>query len=59
MWGEEQLVLPEAHPLFRPPHPLFLAPGGGEGCGEQEGGQGQWGEEVERERKGQEGRKAS
>ena len=38
------MVLPEAHPLFRPPHPLFLAPGGGEGCGEWHEQGERWGE---------------
>ena len=44
MWEEEQTGLPEAHPLFPLPHPLFLAPGRGEESGEEgEGEQGkQW-----------------
>jgi hypothetical protein len=32
--------LPEAHPLFPLPHPLFLAPGRGEESGEEKGEQG-------------------
>ena len=35
--------MPEAHPLFPLPHPLFLAPGRGEESGEEEEEQGrQW-----------------
>ena len=40
MWEEEQTGLPEAHPLFPLPHPLFLAPGRGEESGEEEEEQG-------------------
>jgi hypothetical protein len=38
VWEEEQTGLPEAHPLFPLPHPLFLAPGRGEESGEGRAG---------------------
>ena len=44
MWEEEQTGLPEAHPLFPLPHPLFLAPGRGEESGEEEE---EWGRQWE------------
>ena len=36
--------MPEAHPLFPLPHPLFLAPGRGEESGEEEE---EWGRQWE------------
>ena len=43
--------MPEAHPLFPLPHPLFLAPGRGEESGEEEEEQGRWWEQMTWEQK--------
>jgi hypothetical protein len=51
VWEEEQTGLPEAHPLFPLPHPLFLAPGRGEESGEEEEEQGRWWEQMTWEQK--------